>query len=434
MTKRPASRLVRTIQAGLLLLLALMPFHAFMSVWLGSLTHHQAIIQAWKDGLIAVLALLAAILLVHEPERLRQLRAPWIICAGAFALFAVLVTLLIHPPLLAIAFGLKTDLEFLLAGLIAAVVTTRPFLRQVMITVLAAAAAVITFGLLEALVLPADFLAHFGYGPTTVAPYQHITASTNNLRFPSTLGGANQLGTYLILPLCLALAVGLRRRPWILLLPVAGLGALAETYSRSAWIGAAAALLITLIASLHGLHRRLVLVGVGLTVVVGATAYGLTGGNLGPADYLIHHANSQAITDSSDQQHAASLREGVEQVAAAPAGHGLGSAGPATFHAGTGRIIEDSYLQIGYETGVLGLAAFLATLAALIATLWRSRRILPSVPALSALIGVGLAAIFLPAWADSSTALITLITAGAAAGITTPTRNDHVHPAHLRQA
>ena len=52
---------------------------------------------------------------------------------------------------------------------------------------------VIVFGLLQALVLPNDFLRHFGYGHATIMPMETINNNKAYIRVMSTLRGANAL-------------------------------------------------------------------------------------------------------------------------------------------------------------------------------------------------------------------------------------------------
>src|SRR4029077_15391797 len=101
-------RYERWITWGLLVLVAVMPVHAFLSVWLGHLTGHQVFIQAWKEVLLAAMAMMASALCCREPSGLERLRQPWGGLGGLFALVALLVTIATRPPLAAIAFGLKT--------------------------------------------------------------------------------------------------------------------------------------------------------------------------------------------------------------------------------------------------------------------------------------------------------------------------------------
>jgi hypothetical protein len=393
-----------------------MPFHAFLSVWLGHLLGHETLIQAWKEALLGLLGLMAAGMLWQEPARLRRLRTPWVMAAAGFAGLAILVTLVARPPHTAAAFGLKTDLEFLFAAVIALLVTTPEFGRRLMIVVLAGSAVVIGFGLLQILVLPPSFLTHFGYGPGTILPYEQIASGA--LRFPSTLGGPNQLGTYLILPLCLSLALSLRRRLWWpLLLTGAGLVVLIGTYSRGAWIGATAALVITLLAGAPARWRRPLTMAFAVMGVAALVSLPLAVGHNQRLRNLVLHQSLDAGLPSSDSQHVSSVQTGLHGVLAQPLGHGLGTAGPATFRAGQLNIIEDFYLQVGYETGLLGLLLFVAVIVTLVLALITRRAYLAALPAAAALIGVSLVALVLPSWADSSTAIITFTAAGSVAGL-----------------
>ena len=420
------AKLESVIQWGLLVILAVMPFHAFLSVWLGSLTHHEAIIQAWKEVLLAVLAVLALVLVIRSRRRRAALKAPWVLTAAAFTAMALVVTIFTRPPFTAVAFGIKTDLEFLLAGVIALIVATPKFARRVVITVLASASVAVGVDIMLIFLLPPDFLTHFGYGPSTILPFQHIAMGTNVLRFPGTLGGPNQLGTYLILPLCLSLIYAVKYRKRLLwLLLAGGIICLIATQSRGAWLGALLALWITAGFMLTvKLRRRFVLasaiIGMGLLLALPVAIS--RGGSL---QYFLLHSSVAAHDQAnlSDSQHATSLEHGTTATLAQPLGHGLGTAGPATFHAGNGNIIENYFLQVGFETGILGLLLFIATLVLLVKTLLSRTSAPLAIATGSAIAGICVVSIVLPAWADSSTALIVWISAGAAAGLRPGARN-----------
>ncbi|HVQ44879.1 MAG TPA: O-antigen ligase family protein [Candidatus Saccharimonadia bacterium] len=415
------------IQTGLLVIVAVMPFHAFLSVWLGHLFGHQAVIQGWKEALLLILAVAALALLIREPARLQRLRQPWILAALAFGAVALIVTALTRPVAELAAFGAKTDLEFLLAGIIAATIATRTLLVRLITIILIGCAVVAGYDLLQIFVLPADFLTHFGYGPGTIVPYQHIAIGTSALRFPSTLGGPNQLGTYLIIPLCLSLALFTRqRRWWQLALFAASLISLIWTFSRGAWIGAGVAIIITLIASLPARLRRTATFAVAIVIAGSLLALPIILTRDGQLQYLLLHASvaTHSQANLSDSQHAASLQDGYQALIARPFGHGLGTAGPATFHIGPPHIIEDYYLQVGYETGLVGLGVFTAALGLLLMALWRtSAAHALAIPLAAAIGGICLVAIVLPAWADSTTALIAWIAAGTAASVTPKARH-----------
>jgi hypothetical protein len=414
------TRLAKFIQWGLLVLVALMPLHAFMSVSLGHVFGHQALVQSWKEVLLVILAAAALVLVIGRPEHRRRLRQPWILAGAILIVLGLVITALSHPQPQAAAFGLKTDFEFILAGFIAAVCGTKDLLAKLVWAVIIGAALVAGFDLLQIFLLPPDFLTAFGYGPETILPYQHISSESPLLRFPSTLGGPNQLGTYLILPLCLSLALFIKRRNWWYgALFAACLISLTYTFSRSAWIGAAAALVLTMAAVIPAAARRPAAIAAAaiLAVLLAAVPFALRTG--GPVQYLLLHSSVSAHDQSgqSDSQHVLSLHNGVQSLIANPLGHGLGTAGPSTFHTGSVNIIENFYLQLGYEIGLLALLLFLFCVGALVWALLKVRAAAPlAVSTAAALIGISVVAIVLPAWADSSTALIAWICAGAAAG------------------
>jgi hypothetical protein len=412
-------KLEHFIQLGLIWLLALMPFHAFLSVWLGSLTGQGMIIQAWKEVLILILAGLSVRLVWREPDRLRRLQKPWIYAIGIFAAIAVLVTLATQPPLTLIAFGLKTDLEFLVCAVIAVLVATPELVRRAIQVVLITGAIVGGFAALETTVLPRDFLTNFGYGPNTVDPYLLVSGS-EVARFPSTLGGPNQLGTFMILPLCLSLTL-LLRKPKLRYVAAGVFGlclvGLFVSYSRGAWIGAFIALLGTIYLAVEARSRQWFRIGLGIGVIISLLAIPPLVMRSPTLQYYLLHSSLETYDHSnrSDSERAESLADGLAANLEQPLGHGLGTAGPATFHIKAPNIIENQYLQIGYEAGLLGLAAFLAIVMLLAHTIFRQNHLFAPAVACT-LIGISLTALVLPVWTDSTTAIVAWTLAGLMAG------------------
>ena len=415
---RPAAA-VRAVEYGLLALLALMPFHAFLSVWFGSLIGHQSLIQAWKEGLLVVVVGLGGYLLWQEPIRRTRLRRPAVILAAAWVAVALVVTAANRPALGEVVFGLKTDFEALVAFALALMVGRTALARRGGQIVLLAGVLVVAFAMAQAFLWPSDTLSHFGYNPSTIVPYQ-VVGGSGEYRFGGTLGGPNQLGTYLILIMALTLAVAVRRRRWWLLglVPLAGV-ALWHTYSRVAWLGAVVAVAVVAV----GLTPRrwqawaAGVMGLGVSIVAAGLAWAI-GTKPAVRAALLHGSTTGA--PSSDSQHLASLQTGLLQLAIKPWGHGLGTIGPATLqtagHSDDG-VIENYFLQVGYETGFVGLALFVAVCGAVAWDLARqaSRRPL-ALGLLGALAGISVNALVLPAWTDSTTALTFWILTGLVIG------------------
>ncbi len=412
--------LKRGIGQGLLVLLALMPFHAFGSVWLGHILGHQALIQSWKEVLLAVLAAAGVILAIRDSESRDRLRSWPIYASTMFVALAVVVTMLKWPGTTAAIFGAKIDFEFLLAFALATMVTTPKLVRAAIAAILISSSIVFIFAIAQVFFLPTDFLARFGYGPSTIMPFEFLGSWTGPFRFSSTLGGPNQLGTFTLLPMALAATVAIRKRAWwLLLIPAAGAVALFNTYSRGAWLGALAAglaLMLTLVSRRLRAPLLAVIAVLGLIVTVGLNALAHRSGRISS---YIYHSGTQ-----SDALHLKSLTVGLNGSFARPLGHGLGTAGPAIFHSGTGQIIENYYLQLSYETGIAGLLAFVLLVLSLGFELGRNTARNALAPAaLAALVGVSVTSLFLPAWTDSSTALILW----TAAGLATSSAPEHYH-------
>src|ERR1035437_1292593 len=129
-TPRIVRKLKQWVATGLILLVAVMPFHAFLSVWLGSIIHHQAIIQAWKEILLLVLSLVGLTLVVSDQESRDRLRSAPAILTGLFGVIALVVTIATRPTFTAILFGANTDLEFLAAFLLAILGATPALTRR----------------------------------------------------------------------------------------------------------------------------------------------------------------------------------------------------------------------------------------------------------------------------------------------------------------
>jgi hypothetical protein len=407
-------RLTQLIQTGLYLLVALIPFHAIFVVGLGHFIGHATLWASWKEILLLVLSSVALLLVARSPETRSRLHQPVIYLIIGFAAIALFITLLTRPGLTMAAFGAKTDLEFLLATVLSALVATKMFLRRLVLILLGATVLVAIFALLQATVLPKDFLTHLGYGFTAgqPAPYQTVLiGQTVHNRFGSTLGGPNQLGTYLILPLALSFLFGLRERRWWLL-SLAIIPAIFVSYSRGAWIGAAAALVLCVLLITRG-RTRVIAGALSGLIIVASLALAIIPGN--PISTYLHHP-SPSTSQNSDTQHAASLASGSIALIHVPLGHGLGTAGPATFHAGVVNIIEDDYLQVGYELGIIGLLLFVVLIALTVTYLSRQTS-LTAVATAGAILGISLTALVLPAWTDTSTALTVWTIAGASLGV-----------------
>ena len=404
-----------------LALLALMPFHAWLTTWLGSSLGARPIWQAWKEVLIIVLLGILVYGLTKYPL-LREFIFDWwpnkLVVLYIFLHLILIVAM--RPPAEAALFSLKTNLEFLILFVSLQLLAWRRSQTkkqvQMIKIILLTGLGVALFGTLQALLLPADFLTHFGYGASTIEPFLLIQDS-QQVRILSTLGGPNQLGQYLLIPIGVALVYWLKNKQfWWLILPGVGLAliSLYRTFSRSAWLGLVGLLVVLLLLQLP-LKRALVVgsvlfMGLFLGLVLILTKIE----SLPSLSFLVFHSPvEKALKQSSDSDRIEAVVESSQAVIEQPTGFGPGTAGPASFRSNQALVTENYYLQLAYEVGIIGLGIFLAICGAIIRRLYQMRHRSQLVrPLLASFIAISFINLFLHGWTDSTTALIWWGTAG----------------------
>ncbi len=428
------SNLISFVVAGVTVILVLIPFHAFLTVWAASAIGHYTIIRLWKELLLVPLFVVSVGLAWRDKRLRHEVGRSWVIrLMAAYALLQLLLGLAAlaghRVNRAALAEGLIEDGRLVAIFFIAWVAAgSSPRLRaHWQKIVLIPGAIVVVFGLLQATVLPADFLGHFGYGPATIKPYELVDLNSNFVRVQSSLRGPNPLGAYLIVVLAAVTALlgrrtgGSGRRRWLMVLGAASIMALYCTYSRSAYAGAALAVFTTGWFSLKSdrLKRWLLIGAAGICVVFGGLVLALRH-NTVFEDTFFHTSQLSRSPQSSNQNRALALENGVRDVLHEPLGRGPGTAGPASVHNDRpARIAENYYLQIGQELGWLGLAIFAAINVLLAKALWQRRAEPDGLPLalLASFIGLFFVNMLSHAWADDTLAYLWWGLAGIASAI-----------------
>jgi len=258
--------------------------------------------------------------------------------------------------------------------------------------------------------LPRDFLSHFGYNSNTIAPYETINHNVHYIRIESTLRGANPLGAYLLIPISLLTVLIVRgKRGWqYVAFLLAAVLALYFSFSRSAWLGAVLSIGLILLISLRSRQAKrwiATLACLGL-VIIGGLALN-SRHNIRLENILLHTQTHSAIKTTSDEGHATALKAGLHDLLHQPLGHGPGSAGPASIYNNhPARIAENFYVQIGQETGWLGLGLFLLINGGVGYLLWVRRSDPLALSLFASLIGLSLINLLSHAWADDTLAYV----------------------------
>ena len=406
------------LSVAIISIFVLLPFSAFLTTWIGSNTGGYRLVQLWAEIIICLVAL--ALVVLTGPSKLKKILGQekalmWLVVIyviitlvlGAVALAAhrVNATALIYSLIINLRFLLLFAVTFVLYAQLRA----KPHWAKLL---LIPAVIVLGFGLLQ-LALPANFLAHFGYSPRTILPFNYVNSNSQYFRLQSFLRGPNPLGAYLILIISTTAALyswSKRYRVWLLILTLLAFTVLFFSYSRSALIGACISVLIILAYRIKvfqkGHGKQLALGFIGLFLVVGV--FGLTHSSSHTVqELLLHTDNGSQVKQSSNSVRLKAIKAGLHDIAHQPLGQGPGTAGPASVHNNNmPRIAENYYIQIGQEVGIIGLIVFVAINILVAYRLWLRKSQPLALILLASFAGITFVNMLSHAWTDNTLALL----------------------------
>jgi hypothetical protein len=409
--------LTRQLPAVVAVILVLIPFHATLTVWLSQAVGHYTALRLWKEVLLIPLGLGAVYLLIQQRDlrnRVLSSKLTWLIAAYILVqvVWGIIAYATHQVSAKALGYGLVSDTRYLIFFLIVWVIAAKlPKLATAWPKlVFWPACAVIVFGLLQYFVLPYNFLTHLGYSSATIFPYEDINSNIHYIRIMSTLRGADPLGAYLVVILSLAVALWQKQKSWwLVLISTVGLLALIFTFSRASWIGLVLSLAVLLWVGLTSQRaRQLTLIGGAAIIVIAAGSALLLRNNTTFQNVFLHTQTHSAVNTNSNQGHASALSSGLHDLLHNPIGNGPGSAGPASVYntRAPARIAENYFIQIGQETGWIGLALFVAINGLVGYKLWQRRHHTLALGLLAALVGITFVNLLSHAWADDTLAYL----------------------------
>jgi hypothetical protein len=372
---------------GALALLIYMPLHIFLSQSLSLVTGGLEVWKLAKDVVLVLLVVFAVCLVWQQRVATRGFQ--WLV-ALTILYFALHLVLWVANPdlydrsaLLGTIYNVRLPC-FVLLGYGATLLNPRLFVFSSIFKIVLGVSTVVAFlGVLQYL-LPKDLLTHVGYSlERGTRPAFFIDDNPAWLRIMSTLREPNALGAYLVLPftaLSLLIVRARRNRQRLLLIGAWALHALAIllTFSRSAWLGAALAVLLVVVWQYRRwmrAHRQLLgIVVTGIILVIGVGFLGLRHTPFFQ-QYIVHSDPNEQVADlDSNDYHTLLVRQGLEGIADKPLGHGPGTAGLVSIqNPAGGQLTENYYVQIGYEVGVFGLLLFVGLNVWLYVRLWQRR-------------------------------------------------------------
>ncbi|HEX5797572.1 MAG TPA: O-antigen ligase family protein [Candidatus Saccharimonadales bacterium] len=423
-------RIFRWPQALAILLLVYMPFHVFLSQWLSTYTEYLDVWKIWKDLLLA-LAVLLVLILVYIKRGFKD-RLFWVFTGVSAVYFAIHIILWqAHPEnayettLLATAYNCRLFGYAILGWGAGVLIKKHLDIKKIFKLAIIVSSIVCILGVLQ-LVLPQDFLSHFGYGDARGAKsFFFIDNKPELRRVMSTIREPNSLGAYLILPITVLVGAWLKKPRIRMLLSglllLHGL-ALFLTFSRSAWVGTflSVALMIFWLYKdrvLNFIKKYWAFLLAGLVVI--ALGAFLLRDQYFVQNVLFHSDENTVLEKDSNERHVDLLVESSKSVAQMPFGHGPGTAGPVSVHTADKVIPENYFVQIAYEIGVFGLALLIAIVAFVATQLYRINDFY-SKALLAAFVGITFCNLLLHTWANEAVAAQWWLLAGFAisAGLT----------------
>jgi len=357
------------------------------------------VVAAWKDLLLAVALVVALLGARSLPVQLWADRL-----ALAYAAFVVVYGLLPQGWLEGSAthrgqlFAARHDLIPVAAYFLGRLLVLTPTTwRRVSLTLVGVAVGLAVWGLADVYLVPLQWWRDSGvpgwFGDQLGLHYTGISGLPENWIFNTgdennpirrvVSGFLSPLATAYVLVIVLIYLVARRRTWWTMTAGVIAYAGLLWTHTRAAYLALALGLVVLAVA-----ERRLLPVALAVVSLVVGVGFVKAFPHIGPSTsytraelvYLRNQGKQNpgvsedplSAGDASTSSHLRNLRDGIRTVVHHPQGFGLGNAGVSASRTGVPiKAGESTYTEIGVETGLAGLAVFLAWMAAVLLGLWR---------------------------------------------------------------
>lgn len=381
-----------------------------------SFSSFALIIKSWKEILFGVAAIIL-IFIIWQKKLQYELytdKLLWV-CLAVAALNVFLLAILPNNQLSEVA-SLIINLRIYLAFIVCYIlVKIYPPAKKILLKSIGAGIALVCIiALLQATILPKDILKSLGYSDLTIKPYLTVDQNNNFVRINSTLRGPNPLGAFAVIAISLMVVFWRRyqkiSKPCLILGIVVLCGALVAlwfSYSRGAWLAMLVSIIIIplIYQAKNGTTNRHLLLIVPIVTVILITLIGLNSKSSFVQNVIFHNNPESSSVIKSNHGHMQSMTDGVSTVVNHPFGFGLGSVGSPSLLSGSPKIIENQYIYMAIETGVLGLVLQMMVFGIVLWKLYSHRDNL-SIGVLVSGIGMAIIGMFLPVWADDTIGII----------------------------
>lgn len=357
-----------------LLLIVYIPFHIFLSQWLGLLVGGLSFWKVAKDILVIFLFLSTTITVIAKKKQKDWLKFKDLTILIIIYGILHIVTFLLNRKTSVDVAVLATVYNnrffwLLLSGInIKILLKKQKFNKYNLIKIILTVSTIVCLLGLFQWFLPKDILSNFGYSVELGAKsHFFINENPNYPRVFSTLRDPNSLGAYLIIPILLItqLLVKNKKKLMFIGLFLLHLLVLFLSFSRASWGGLIIAL-TCLVALNHKTKAKSILkkywaVLCCLLILLSVLIASISQTSVFRSIILkANDANNSREMDS-DELHVDFVKKGVTDIIKNPFGDGPGTAGIVSIQNNNGgRLTENYYIQIALEVGIVGLIVFLS--------------------------------------------------------------------------
>lgn len=400
-------------------LLAYMPLHIFLSTIIGANLGGLGFFKIFKDIVAAAGFVMLLLYSLRQTWFKSWIKNYVVLLIIAYAVLTLGLAL-VKPTdqqaeILGVVYNLRFLMFFLYGWLLVYYFPAKAIGQTAIKLVLAVSLPVVIFGLVQYFVLPNNALTHLGFTRANgVLPAFFIDDKPNLERVMSTLRDPNSLGSYLIIIMAL-IATKFNKKKikkvsvgW-LLFTAASFVCLLLTFSRSALIGLVVAALVygglQFKDKLNPAQLKRLIIATGAALVIIIAGF-VAARNTYFVKNAVFHADQSTVQKDPNQLRVQFTKDSINRIIHHPIGNGPGTAGLASIKnkiQGT-ELTEDYYLQIGSEVGVVGLALFVAIIAAVAFRLYFVSQDKYAAALLAALAGLVVTNLLVHIWSNEAVA------------------------------
>lgn len=386
-----------------------------LTVWLSSMwPDGRFIFKTLSEIYLLLLVLLNAVIVIKQPDYFKNIwRLTGVRLITIYILLHMVSLMINRVDVVSAVGGLLLNLRFLTLFMImmAASGDDRTYLKRVGRRWWWTGLAVMVFGLLQITIFPKDLLSHFGYSEQTIKPYLMIDQNPHLVRINSTLRGPNMLGALCVLMWSVGLYRYLKQpqqRGYLGLLSLIGVVTI-YSWSRSAWLAILVSSLLVLTMTVSKKHwRQFMRVGLSAMIILFIVlGYSLTQFPDSRLAYYFNHVvlhynpESQSVS-KSNAEHSSSIQQAIVKVQQRPLGWGVGTTGSPSIYNQQLQIVENYWLMLAVELGVIGLLVFSVIVGWVMWYLWKFSPAPWTVELLAGGVGLLFISLVLPIWTDGA--------------------------------